>query len=153
MNGASGHAGDALDFIKGRDTFADHFPSGLLECGEQSLFDDLLHGVDRGVVQNDVAQTVIHVQQFVERAATAIAGAKALGTSGGGVDRGVRSDETSDASGLSGRHGDFALATIAQHTDKALRQHQVQRVGDEIGFDLEIEQSENRGDGVLRVKA
>src|SRR5215831_14141210 len=72
-----------INFFERRDAVGDELPSALCEGVEVTLLDDLLHGLDGGVAEDDVAEVVGEVQELEDGAPAAVTGAEAAAAAGG----------------------------------------------------------------------
>lgn len=78
MNTDLRNPGDPIDFVERGHTLTDQLPARLLKRCEKPLLNDLLHGGDRGILKNNVAKFVVHVEEFEDCSPAAIPGSQAL---------------------------------------------------------------------------
>lgn len=135
--------GHSIDFFEGGLADGGKLPAGLLEAGEEPAGDDAAHGLDGGLVDDDVAEFVVDFEEFEEGASAEVAGFEAGLAADGGVDLGLALEESSHLGGDGGGDGHVAFAAIAQDADEPLGDDELEGVSEEVGLDTQVEEAED----------
>ncbi len=140
-----------LDFAERDNALGDELIAALLKPLKLLSGQDVLDVRRRRSLQNHIAKIVGDAQQFEESPSPGKAGAKAARAAGGVVDFGDRLADQTHRLPLFGRDFDGTLAVLAELSDQALREDDVQALRNQVRLDAEIEQAEDRADGVFGV--
>src|SRR5579885_1942043 len=133
--------------------FADLLPAVLAQRAHPLADGRVADDVGRGVIEDELADRVVHDEQLVDARAAAVARLRAVLAAGalGELD-GCARHPAHDLAQRLPRHLDRAPAALADAADQPLGEHAEQRGGEQVVLDAHLEEPRDRARGVVRVQ-